>query len=85
MSFIGFTSLERCGKNLTRYKVLPMKDLIPLKVLGIFKVEMALTLDPKGCIVGIPLALNIFKPIYFTSLLNVCNLLRVNNKPCFLF
>ncbi len=57
------------------------KDFIPLAILGIGKVEMALTLDPKGCIVGIPLALDNFKPIYLTSLLNVCMLLMVNNNP----
>ncbi len=60
----------------------PMKDFIPLADIGIGKVEMALTLDPKGCIVGLSLALDIFKLIYLTSLLNVCILLIANNKTC---
>ncbi len=56
----------------------PMNDLMPQAVIGIGSVEIALTLVPKGIIVGELSLLDSYRPMYFTFDLNVCILVIVN-------
>ncbi len=44
----------------------PIKDFIPLAVIGIGNVEIAFTCEPRGVMVGRPSLLDKSKPIYLT-------------------
>ncbi len=61
----------------------PINDLIPQAVIGIGSVEIALTREPKGVIVGELSLLESNRPMYFTLDLKVCILLIAKRMPYF--
>jgi hypothetical protein len=81
MSLIGLIILESLGKNCDKNIMQPIKDLIPRAVIGMGRLVIDCTLEPRGVMVGIPFLLDKSKPIYLTECLNACTLLSVSNKP----